>query len=189
MITFPKGKWIWLALTAVLVAGAGLIFGNFLNKDYLDQLYNRGDFVLLDQQGEFFQLSKFPENKLLLLVFTPDGIPPADVEPMYRFARHIPKLEGVEVMLITRTNREIVKNFGAAAHFKGRILIDASGTVGRIVGIWPSQEPVGHWGYALIDRDFRTYWVTTASRILTYDEVRERVEKFRPSAKSSSGSP
>lgn len=184
-----KGKWIWLVLTAVLVAGSGFLLGNFQNKDYVARIYDRSDFILLDHEGEFFQLSKFPANKLLLLVFTPDGIPPADVKPMYQFARNVPKLEGVEVMLITRTNREIVKNFRAASHFEGKILVDASGTVGRILGIWPSQESVSHWGYALIDREFRGYWVTTTPRILTFDEVRERVEKVRASAKTSSGAP
>jgi peroxiredoxin len=184
-----RSRWIWLLLAALLAAAAGFVFGQLKNQDYLAQLYQRTDFTLLDDKGEFFQLSQFPERRHLLLIFTPDGIPPADVKPFHELTKQAGSLGGVEVMLITRTNREIARNFKEAAGFQGRLLVDASGTVGRIAGIWPGIDPVSHWGYALIDRDFRLYWVTTASRVLSYQEVRDRVERARASPKTLSVAP
>ncbi len=61
-------------------------------------------------------------------------------------------------MLVARTNREIARNFKRASHFEGRMLLDPSGTVGRLAGVWPGLEPVEHWGYVLTDRSFQLYW-------------------------------
>jgi peroxiredoxin len=183
-----KSRWIWLLVAGLITAISGLLIGQLKSKDYLAQLYQRNDFTLLDDSGDFFQLSKFPDKKFLLLVFTPDGIHPDFVKPFFEFSKQAKNLLGVEVMLISRTNRDIVRNFRDGSAFKGRLLLDTSGSVGRVTGIWPSMEAVSHWGYVLTDRDFQLYWTTTASRVLSYQEVRDRVEKLRPSPQTSSGS-
>ncbi len=164
-------KWILLAVCALFAIGGGLILGKVREKDYIGQLYSRATFTLLDDTGAFFDLAKFPEGKKLLLVFTPDGIPPSTVKPFYEFSRQLKKLADMEVVLVTRTNREIARNFKTAAHFPGRMLLDPSGTVGRLAGIWPGMEPVEHWGYVLTDRSFQLYWGTVEKAPIGFQQL------------------
>lgn len=178
-------------MAAMVTAGGGLLLGKFKEKDYIAQLYRRQDFTLLDSQGNFFQLAKFPEEKLLLLVFTPDGIHPVFVKAFRELSSHLKELSAldVEVMLITRTSREIARNFKEAAQFQSTLLLDPSGTVGRNIGIWPSPEPVNFWGYALIDNRLQVYWTKTNNYPLNFAQIMTELRKLSASMKTSNGSP
>jgi peroxiredoxin len=175
-----KYRWVFMAVAALVTATAGLMVGKFKEGDYLSRLYARTDFTLLDDQEEFFQLSKFPSSRLLLLVFTPDEIHPALVAPFRAFSERLEDLErlGVDVMMITRTNREVVRNFMIAARFPSRLLLDTSGTVGRNVGVWQDLNPALHWGYALMDSSLRVYWTAASGRKpYSYDELVAELKK------------
>lgn len=162
------------------VAAAGLYVGKNREGDYLGALYERRDFTLLDDQGNFFHLAKQPADKKLLLVFTPDGIPPPHVKPFYDFSRQLPQWKDVTVILVTRTNAEVAKNFKRAASFPNPLLLDMGGTVGRIAGVWESPDPVSYWGYSLIDNAFRVYWKTASRVPLSVKELRDAIAKATP---------
>ena len=152
-----RSRWIFFALALLLVGGGGLIVGKVKEREYVSALYSRKDFTLLDDGGDFFRLGSLPSQKLALLIFTPDGIPLETVKPFYEFGRHIDDLraKGIEPFLVSRTNREIVKNFKRASRFGARILLDVGGTVGNIAGAWQQLQPVATWTYALVDREFQ----------------------------------
>jgi peroxiredoxin len=189
------GRFRWPILTGVilLTATAGLLVGKVQEKNYLGSLYARTDFTLLDDKGEFFQLAKFPSTRLLLLVFTPDEISPRLVPPFAIFSRKLKELEktGVDPMMVTRTNREIARNFKEAAGFTARLLVDTSGSVGRNIGIWADLNPVGYWGYALIDNKMQVYWASREPKPLTFEELLtefKKVSEGDPKASSSTSS-
>lgn len=166
-------KWLLMALVFFSVLGIGLFVGKVKDSDRIIKMYERQNFTLLDDSGGFFRLSDFPKEKKLLLIFTPDGILPPDVVPFFQFSKFLPRLqkEKIDVALITRTNKEIVKNFKQAAKFPERILLDESGTVGKLIGVWPDPTPVDYWSYALTDANFKLYWLTTTKQILGVDEI------------------
>jgi peroxiredoxin len=149
--------------------------------EFLSKMYARTDFTLLDDDNEFFRLKDFPKEKLLLLVFTPDGLSPSLVETFRAFSARVKDLraKGVEVMMVSRTNRDTVHNFRNSVFFPGRVLIDTSGTVGRNIGIWDNFLPVDYWGYALVDGSSHVYWTTREPRPLTYDEVWAQLKKMK----------
>jgi peroxiredoxin len=189
------GRFRWPILTGVILlsATAGLLVGKVQEKNYLGSLYARTDFTLLDDKGEFFQLAKFPSTRLLLLVFTPDEISPRLVPPFAIFSRKLKELEktGVDPMMVTRTNREIARNFKEAAGFTARLLVDTSGSVGRNIGIWADLNPVSYWGYALIDNKMQVYWASKEPRPLTFEELLAEFKKVSdgdPKASSSTSS-
>jgi peroxiredoxin len=155
--------------------------GKLREKDFIGSLYARRDFTLVDDQGKFFTLSELPERELLLLIFTPDGISPRTVAPFRAFGQHLPEFtrQGVRVALVSRTNREIARNFKAAAHFTSRLLIDTSGTVGRLIGIWPTGMAADYWGYALVDREMNVYWAKTEQQPMSFERVQEEFRKLR----------
>ena len=179
----PKGRlrWLIVLMVSLVVATAGLMLGKRKEGDYLRSLYARTDFMLLSDDDEFFRLRDFPKQKLLLLVFTPDALPPEIVPPFRSFARRVPDLrvKGVEVMVITRENREIARNFLNAAGFSSKLLLDHSGTVGKNLGIWKDNLPVSYWGYAVVDSGLNLYWSDTSPKPLTYDEVWAQLEKMK----------
>ncbi len=174
-------KWYGVFVSLFLVCGAGLMLGKFREKDYLSALYERRDFTLLDDRGDFFRLNSMSEKKLALLVFTPDGIPVEMVKPFAEFSRHVDDLQkqGIETYLVSRTNREIVKNFKYASRFPERLLLDTGGTVGRNAGVWPSVEPVSYWAYALVDREFHVLWLKTHEFPLPYEQLIQMLKEAR----------
>lgn len=174
-------KWYGMAAVALLTAGAGLLVGKWKEKDYLGLLYERRDFTLLDEQGEFFSLSSLPQRKLALLVFTPDAIPLEAVRPFRDFGRHLEDLgaHGIETLLVSRAHREIVKNFKGAARFQARLLLDAGGTVARNAGVWEGIGFVPYWSYALVDREFRVLWSATSDAPMEYARLRAELGKAR----------
>jgi peroxiredoxin len=177
----PRIKWYAAAAVALLLVGlAGLAVGKRKEGDYLSALYERRDFTLLDDKGDFFRLNSLPERTLALLVFTPDGIPPETVKPFYEFGRHVDdlRLRGIEPFLVSRTNREIVKNFKRASRFSARLLLDTGGTVGRNAGVWDYQ-PVATWSYALVDRTFHVLWLANSDEPMAYDELMKELRKAK----------
>ncbi|RYZ96513.1 MAG: redoxin domain-containing protein, partial [Proteobacteria bacterium] len=125
-------RWLGLAFIVLAVIGGGLYVGKQREGDYIKKMYERTDFTLLDDDNEFFRLKDFPKEKLLLLVFTPDILSPELVDTFRVFSKKVPALraKGVEVMMVSRANREILHNFRSSVYFPGRVLIDTSGTVG-----------------------------------------------------------
>lgn len=184
-------RWLLIFFAALVTAGGGLFLGKMKEKDYVGQMYARKDFTLMDDKGELFQLAKFPANKLLLLIFTPDGLPPSQVKPFREFSRKLAELQqlDVESMMITRTNREVARNFKEASGFPFRMLVDASGTVGRLVGIWPKPDPVAYWGYAIADNQLHVYWAATSQAPMEYSRLLGELKKLAISKQTSSGSP
>jgi peroxiredoxin len=180
-----KYRWFIVIFVALITGAAGLMTGKLKEKDYLGQLYARSDFTLLDDQNEFFQLSKFPSARLLLLIFTPDTLHPKLVKPFAEFSRHLNEFKamGIDVMMITRTNREIARNFKEAARFSSRLLIDNSGTVGRNIGVWPDANPVKTWGYVLMDNKLQVYWATTDTVPKAFPELMKEFKKLSSEAR------
>lgn len=176
---FGKQRYLWVGVCALIVATAGLYIGKLKEKDFLDELYLHRDFTLLDDNNDFFTLSAFPRDQRLLLIFTPDGLPPEAVGPFAEFSRRLADFQQrkIQVMLVTRTNKEIVMNFKAAARFPGRVLSDLSGTVGRTVGVWPSLDPVDHWGYVLVDHAFNQLFAQVANRPVSADELLRQIPR------------
>lgn len=195
---FGKSRWVLVAVATLITATAGLVLGKMKEKNYLGGLYARTDFTLLDDKGEFFQLSKVSPSRLLLLIFTPDAIHPSLVRPFREFSGHLEDLKrlGIDVLMVTRTNREIARNFKEASQFSSRLLVDTSGSVGKNLGIWADLNPVGYWGYALIDNKMRVFWAFSESRPMSYDELIVDLKKIangevgaKPSSSTSSDSP
>jgi len=188
-----KGNYRWLIMIfiALSTVAAGLVVGKLKEKDYVGQLYARTDFTLLDETGDFFQLSKLPETRLLLLVFTPDSIHPRLVKIFQEFSARLPELKniGIDTKMITRTNREIARNFKEASRFPGRLLIDTSGTVGRNIGIWPDMNPVAHWGYALMDNKMQVFWATVEAQPISFDGLMTEMKKLSSEAAGKKTTP
>lgn len=184
-------RWLLIFFAALVTAGGGLFLGKMKEKDYVGEMYARKDFTLMDDQGELFQLAKFPPNKLLLLIFTPDGLPPGQVKPFREFSRKLGELKrlDVESMMVTRTNREVARNFKESAGFPSRMLVDSSGTVGRLVEIWPRPDAVSYWGYALVDNRLHVYWAATSPAPMEYGRLLAELKKLAISKQTSSGSP
>lgn len=181
MIGKSAYRWLGLTFVVLLVVGAGLWVGKQREGAYLERLYARTDFTLLDDDNEFFHLHDFPKDRLLLLVFTPDALSPSLVETFRNFSRHVKDLKarGVDVMMVSRTNRDTVHNFRSSVYFPGRVLLDTSGTVGRNIGIWDDFTPVNYWGYALVDGANHVYWTSREENILSYEQVWAQLKKMR----------
>ncbi len=176
-----RNKWFWLVISLFLTATLGLFLGKAKEKDYLASLYERRDFTLLDDSGDFFSISKLPERTLALLVFTPDGIPVSAVKPFADFSSRLDELKqmGIEAIMISRTNREIVKNFKKAAHFPNRLLLDIGGTVGRNTGIWEGFGAVPYWGYALVNNRNEVLWMGRSDSVMSFEELKKTLLENR----------
>ncbi len=181
-------RWVLILICFAMAAIGGLFFGKWKEKDSIARMYARTDFTLLTEKGEFFQLSKLSKDKLLLLVFTPDELSPKLVKVFHQFFLELPRLEklGIEVKMITRTNREIVRNFKQSAGFDRDLLIDTSGTVGRNLGIWPDLHPVDTWGYGLLNSQMQLYWAATDTQPMTVSEIIDELKKVGARFQSSS---
>lgn len=171
---FARFKWFFAVFVLLATGAAGLLIGKSKEAGYMRSLYERRDFTLLDDSGNFFSISSLPEKKLALLIFTPDGIPVSAVKPMYEFSLHLGELKkmGIETMMISRTNRDIAKNFKHAARFPERLLIDTGGTVGRNTGIWEEPGPANFWGYALLNRHNEVLWLAKQAEPKTFVQVK-----------------
>jgi peroxiredoxin len=167
-------KWYFVIFAILATGAAGLLLGKSREADYMRSLYERRDFTLLDDGGNFFSISSLPEKTLALLIFTPDGIPVDAVKPMYEFGLHVEELRkmGIEAMLISRTNRDIAKNFKHAARFPARLLLDTGGTVGRNSGIWEEPGPAAFWGYVLLNRHNEVLWLARQAEPKTFAQLK-----------------
>jgi peroxiredoxin len=187
---FTRRHWgLW---AVVLVVGlAGLFVGQWRQEDRIRGYYRKVDFSLLDDKGEIFHLKDFPADRLLLLVFTPDGLPTNHVSPFARFNEKINELKerNIEVMVVTRTHREISRNFLLAAGYQGRLLHDLGGTVGGKVGVWDGFKPSPRWGYGLMDRTFSLHWTETAPLPLAASEILQALDLKREQMKAPGYSP
>lgn len=171
---FKNGRWIFLAFIVVVIAAMGIIFGKIRGAGFIEQMYERKNFTLLDDKGDFFELKNLPEKRFALLIFTPDAIPTNMVQPLYDFGKtkEFFQVKNIELILVTRTNSEIVKNFKRASKFPGRLLIDTSGTVGKIAGVWEDKVAI-HWSYILTDNKFHIYWQEKSPQVLSLREVEQ----------------
>jgi len=179
MFSGNRYRWVLILVCFAMAAIGGLFFGKWKEKDSISRMYARTDFTLLTDKGEFFQLSKLSKDKLLLLVFTPDELSPKLVKAFHQFFIELPRIEklGIEVKMITRTNREIARNFKQAAGFDRDLLIDTSGTVGRNLGIWPDLQPVDTWGYGLLNSQMQLFWAATDTQPMTVSEIIDELKK------------
>ena len=181
MALLARYKWLLFALAVMGAASGGLLLGKSKEKEYLASLYRRSDFTLLTDQGDFFTLSALPAKSLALLVFTPDGIPVSAVRPFHEFAGHLSDLRkiGIETFLVSRTNREIVRNFKTASRFEAPLLLDTGGTVGRNTGIWEGLAPANYWGYALVNHAYEIFWVERSQVPLDFEELSKTLRELR----------
>lgn len=189
-----RGKWKWalVVIGLLLAAGSGLIVGKMREGDFIAQMYERKDFILLDDNGDFFHLKKVPQDRKVLLIFTPDLLRVDFALPFAEFAKFLPELKekGVDPLLITRISKDIVANFKRSTRFSGRILLDPSGTVGKLTGAWPGSEAVRDWGYVLLDNQFKVHWAARSAKPLQYTELVKAWESVAtPSKPTSSASP
>jgi peroxiredoxin len=176
-----KYKWHFMAVALLLTGIGGLLLGKARESEYMKSLYARTDFTLLDDSGDFFSISSLPEKKLALLIFTPDGIPVETVKPMHEFSQHLDDLRkmGIEPMLISRTNRDIVRNFKHASRFPARVLLDSSGTVGRNTGIWDGLTGATYWGYALVNRRNEVLWLARENELMSFEKLKKTLLESR----------
>jgi|GEM_PF-3789072 len=174
-------KWFFAVFALLATGAAGLLVGKSKEAGYIKSLYERRDFTLLDDSGNFFSISSMPEKTLALLIFTPDGIPVAAVKPMYEFSLRLDDLRkmGIETMLISRTNRDIAKNFKNAARFPARLLLDTGGTVGRNAGIWDEPGAANFWGYVLVNRHNEVLWMARQAEPKTFAQVKAELNAAR----------
>ena len=158
---------MYLVLAFLIISALGYFFGKIRGAGFIEQMYERRNFTLLEDNGNFFELKSLPEKRLALLIFTPDAIPSNMVKPLFDFGRaeEFFRSKNIELILVTRTNSEIVKNFKRATRFPGRLLIDSSGTVGRLSGVWGEGEAKG-WGYLLTDNKFGLLWRHSSPQVL-----------------------
>ncbi len=176
-------RYKWFIMIAVLLAtgAGGLFLGKTKEADYMRSLYERRDFTLLDDSGDFFSVSSLSEKTLLLLIFTPDGIPVSSVKPTFELGLKLDELKkmGIEAMLITRTNRDIAKNFKKAARFPGRLLLDTGGTVGKNCGIWEGTAPAEQWGYVLLNRQNEVLWLAKQTEPKSFAQIKAELNANR----------
>ena len=170
---------IGIVSVLIMVVVGGLIFGRVKEATYLPMLNERKDFLLQDYKGEFFHLSKMPKEKVYLLIFTPDEIFQKSVGPMAEFNLALKQIreKKVEVVWITRTNRDIVLNFRSACGFPGTLLIDMGGTVGKRFDLWPTIDTVRTWGYALVNSEGEVFKTLRSENVLTAQEVINLLDK------------
>ncbi|MGZ3653522.1 MAG: redoxin domain-containing protein [Bdellovibrionota bacterium] len=181
MGTNPRLKWYAFAICLMGVCTGGLMLGKAKEHDYLGGLYERHDFTLLDDENEFFHLAAMPTRTLALLVFTPDGIPVNTVKPMYDFGQHLDDLrnQGIETYLVSRTSKDIVRNFKRAARLRTRVLLDVGGTVARNAGAWDGVRLVSTWAYALVDKNFHVLWLANSDQPMEYTQLIGELRKAR----------
>lgn len=175
-----RTKWYVLGLCAFLSAAAGLKYAKEREKEFLGRLYSRKNFTLLDDRGNIFELAK--QKDYILLVFTPDGLPPADVKPMRTFAEHRSKFKDskIQLVMITRTNREIARNFRDGARFPGILLTDPSGSVGKWLDIWKDPNPVDYWAFTLINNKLDLLWGEASREIPNAAEMFKEITAAVP---------
>ncbi len=168
-------KWFFMVFILLATGVAGLFLGKTKEADYMKSLYERRDFTLLDDDGNFFSISSLPEKTLVLLIFTPDGIPVSSVKPLNELSRKLDELKkmGIEAILISRTNREIVRNFKRAAQFPTRLLLDTGGTVGRNLGVWDGTGAAEYWGYVLVNRHNEVLWMARQEYPKSFEQIKK----------------
>jgi len=169
---------IWTTLAAaiiiLLVVGVGNLFWKNKKEQALKELKTVKQFSLLEDNGKLFKSTDLSSSQKMLLIFTPDFPTQIDVNAFYKFIKYQESLEkkGIQVILISRGNQDLIQNFKRATRFKGRLLFDLSGTVGKLFGAWPTLEKDKNWTYALVGNDLRVYWQKISPIFLSFAEVR-----------------
>ena len=52
---FKNGKWIFLVFIFIVVSAMGYFFGKIRGAGFIEQMYERKSFTLLDDKGDFFE--------------------------------------------------------------------------------------------------------------------------------------
>lgn len=157
-------KNLWITLAAVLCAIAVIGAGNYLWKlkkeDVLKKMNTVKDFSLLDAEGKFFQFSKTPADQKILFIFTADHPTQEDVNSLFTLSKKEESFakKKIQLILISRGHVDTIKNFRKASRFHGPLLLDASGSVGRIFGAWPTIAESPMWLSVLTDNGMHVYW-------------------------------
>ncbi len=168
-----------LTLTVALVVIAIIGGGHYLWTQKKDSVFLEMDTVrsitLLQDDGKFFSSNAFPAGRKILFIFTPDIISPSEVKAFANLANATPILEkkNIELILVSRVHKDIVKNFKYAAPFSGKLLLDASGTLGRLYGAWPGMNPVLQWHYVITDRSLRPESKFSSPNALGFSDLKK----------------
>lgn len=185
METLFKFRWAVFGVVAMVVAGSGLILGKLQEEKLLSNLNTSVGFTLMDTNYHLYSLKDLPKDKLLLLILTPDGIPTNTVLPFSRFVAKSKKLTdlGLEISVVSRLDADVLKNFQKATRFKGHVLLDPSGVIGRKLGVQPTDRKSNRWDYAIVDNQMHLYWKTSSETPLlveqlvnSIDSVKDRVQ-------------
>ncbi|MCO5142294.1 MAG: peroxiredoxin family protein [Oligoflexia bacterium] len=175
-----KYKWAIIGIVAMIVAGSGLFVGKLQEKKFLTNLHSSMGFTLMDVDYQMYSLKDLPKEKFLLLILTPDGIPTKTVLPFARFSAKSKSLTeiGIEIALVSKLSVDLLKNFQKATRFKGKVLLDPSGFIGRKIGAWTTQNETTNWNYVIIDKDMNIYWKTSAQQPLLIEQLVDSVRRF-----------
>ncbi len=170
-----------LAVLCTLCVIATLFAGNwYWNRqkgDFFRRLYGRGSFSLLDGDGKIFNTHDLPANQKVLFVFTPDGIPVSAVKPFRVFVKEIEREEEgkLQLVVVSRVHKDIVKNFLRAARFHGRLLLDPSGGLGRYLGARDSLESTHDWTVVLSDHDLKVTWSSSGKEVPSFKDLSKKL--------------
>lgn len=170
-------KLLALIVGCVVAAGAGQVYWMGKKDKVMEELYSRKGFMLLDDKGAIFRTASIKHDERLLLIFTPDILQQKDVRPLWELGKKLNAIEkkNVEVALISRVDKDIVRNFARAARWPAQILFDPSGSVGRLTHAWPGIASVKNWGISIVDKDFRVYWTLTADEVIPAEELLKKL--------------
>ena len=155
---------------------AGNMYWNKKKAGFFQKLYSRTSFSLMDGEGKIFETKNLPKDRPSLLIFTPDAIPVAAVKSFRQLLREIKKSRGSEVNLVvvSRTHEDIVRNFLHAAQFEGTILFDPSGVLGRFLGAWPNMQSVDDWSLSLVNNELKAKWTVVKKEVPNYKELEKK---------------
>lgn len=164
-----------IVLVVVAVVGAGHYVWTQKKEAVFLQMDTVREITLLQDDGKFFLSRNFPAGRKILFVFTPDILPPSEVKNFYELSQGIPAMEkrNIEVILVSRIHPDIIKNFKNAARFPGKLLLDASGTLGRLYGAWPSPAAVLPWHYVVTDKSLQPGVKFSSPEALGFADVKK----------------
>lgn len=151
-----KQRTVWLfvfALGALVTVGFGVRFWRAREGEFLRKMQKPAHFLLVDTEGRVFDSQKSPQRRLQLYIFLPNGLRPSDVTSLSAFgtdfrARWQDAMEG---FWVSRINKDFLLNTVRASHWQGRVLLDPSGTTGRIFGFWKNITEDDGWHYVLLE--------------------------------------
>ena len=178
MELLTRYRFLFLFLVGgILTVTAGTVIWNQKKGPYLEALYERSSFILLDDQNNFYGTKDIKEGERLFLVFVPDAIESRYIGELHKFAGDLDILRSkkIAVALVARLPPDSIRNLKRLAQFPGRALLDPSGSLGRVTGIWPDMEPVRTWGYVMIDKNLHVLWAARADHLLSFAEYQQKL--------------